>query len=278
MHKIKNNAQVIDISSKIRSRVRREELQQAILNDELCLHYQPRFKTGNGKAMVLEALVRWNHPTRGLLLPEKFIPLAETSGLIHQLGVWVIKRACQDIHQLYETQTLGKNMRISINMSILQCEYPHTAKKIQKIIQNTGLTLNSFEFELTESIAIDDEDSVIQFCQTLADGGAQISLDDFGTGQSSLMHLSRIPANTVKIDKHFVANLSESNRDTMLIKHIISMSHDLGAKVVAEGIEDEEQLQMLTSMGCDELQGYYMCKPLARDALSAWTMNMGWLH
>ncbi len=250
--------------------INRSMLENAILNNELCLYYQPRFNVVNHQVMVLEALVRWVHPKYGLILPDEFIPLAENTGLIHSLGQWVISQSCRDINLFYASGIMNNSVRTAINVSILQCEQPNTVNDIKKIIHNHKLTLSHFEFELTESIKINNEQAVIDFCTSLSDDGAEISLDDFGTGHSSLTHLSHIPAHALKIDKQFVAQLKNNHRDRILLKQIIHMGHELGVRVVAEGIENEKQMQLLIKMGCDELQGFYICRPVRRQALSLW--------
>jgi EAL domain-containing protein (putative c-di-GMP-specific phosphodiesterase class I) len=236
------------------------ELVHAIKNNDLRLQYQPRYNTKMGQSVIFEALVRWQHPTRGLLPPDSFIPVAEEHGLICKLGLWVFEKCCKDIIKL--RHQLNQKIKIAVNVSLLQCEDSLHITNIYDICQKHNLDFNDFEFELTESKSIKNKSKVMLFCKTLRKLGADISLDDFGTGFSPLNNLCDLPINTIKIDKCFTDKIGRGGRDEILINHLIELAHEMDIKVVAEGVEHAYQQEHLIAMGCDQLQGFYMCKPL----------------
>ena len=248
------------------------ELLYAIQHNQLHLQYQPRYDTESGKSNLFEALVRWQHPSRGLLAPDTFIAIAEEHGLICKLGLWVFERCCKDLIRL--RHQLKQKIKIAVNLSLLQCEDPQHASKIHDICQKYLLELSDFEFELTESEGIQNKTRVIRFCETLRELGAEISLDDFGTCYSPLNNLCELPVNYIKIDKSFTDNIGNGGRDEILISHLIKLAHEMDIKVVAEGVEHAYQRDQLITMGCDQLQGFYMCKPLDPLTISPDHINM----
>jgi len=247
-------------------------LSNAIKNDEFRLKYQPRYDTATGNTEIFEALVRWQHPTLGLLSPDKFISVAEEHGLICKLGLWVFEQCCIDIIQL--RQRLQRNIKIAVNVSLLQCEDSLHAPKIHDICKKHSLELSDFEFELTESESIQNRSKVLRFCETLRSLGAEISLDDFGTSCSPLNNLCELPINYIKIDKSFTDKIGFGSRSEILINHLIKLAHEMNIKVVAEGVEHSYQRDYLIKMGCDQLQGFFMCKPLNPLKISLNHMSM----
>jgi len=236
-------------------------MQLAIMNDELEVHYQPRYHCASGQADILEALVRWRHPVLGMLMPDKFIALAEEHGLICLLGLWVFEQTCKDI--LLLRRQLKHRVKIAVNVSLLQCEDKLHAQKLFDICKKYKLDLDDFEFELTESENIRNRSSVLRFCNTLTALGAEISLDDFGTCYSPLNNLCDLPVSYIKVDRCFTKKIGNGSRSEILIQHLIKLAHEMKIKVVAEGVENAHQRDLLISMGCDQVQGYYVCRPLS---------------
>ena len=242
-------------------------LNTAIRNDELRLHYQPRYNALTGTATMVEALVRWKRPDVGLLYPEVFLNLAEDHGLIFNLDLWVFEQCCKDL--LWLRENIDGQIKIAVNISVRECESMYHAQKLIALCEKYGVSFSDFELEITESHHTRDFRKVKAFCDTLANMGAMFSLDDFGTGQSPLSNLCQLPINLIKIDRSFVRNLDQNGREQILIKNLINTAHDMQIETVAEGVELEYQRDMLVNMGCDQLQGYYLCKPMERDALSS---------
>ncbi|MEH7096642.1 EAL domain-containing protein [Neobacillus vireti] len=244
------------------------ELHKAIKQNELFLHYQPKVNLLTGKIFGAEALLRWNHSKRGMVSPEKFIPIAEESGLIIPIGEWVIRQACS---QNKEWQENGlPPMVISVNLSARQFSHAGIVATVEKILRETGLEPHYLELEITESMTINIEHT-ISTLHELKKLGVLISIDDFGTGFSSLNYLKQFPVDTLKIDQSFVRELKH-NHDVTIVKTIISMAHHLQLKVVAEGIETREQLVFLQQHLCDEGQGYFFSKAVPPEELiEGWT-------
>jgi len=235
-------------------------LRYAIDNDELSLHYQPRFHATSGKADILEALVRWHRPGIGRYYPAVFLPDAEENGLIFSLDLWVFERCCKDLKHLQTSS--NPHTKIAINLSVLTCESIYYAQKIIEISKKHGVHLSNFEFEITENTHVCDIRKVISFCETLKSYGAEFTLDDFGTGQSPLVNLNLLPANTVKIDHCFIHGIGNSKRCETIIRSLVSMLKELNMQVVAEGIESNEQYWFMRDTACDQLQGFLLCRPL----------------
>lgn len=236
------------------------QLHHALERNELLLHYQPVIDMASGKLAGLEALLRWQHPERGLIPPLKFIPLAEETGLIVPIGEWVLRSACM---QLKAWQGLGYDVpQLAINLSVKQLRQKTLVQTIARILDETGVEARFVELEITESILIDNSDEVAETLLTLHDMGLKLSLDDFGTGYSSLSHLKRFPIDTLRIDRSFVQDIVTNPADASIVAGIIGLAHSLRMKVIAEGVETTEQLAILARQGCDQYQGYYFSKPL----------------
>jgi diguanylate cyclase len=234
-------------------------LNRAIQNDQLLLHYQPRFSCSSRNAQIVEALVRWQHPTSGLFYPELFLSQAEKHGLIFNIDTWVFEQCCVDLKWLRAHVDPG--IRIALNISVIVCESMYFSHKLIAICEKHGLSLSDFEFEITESTHPRDDRKIRAFCETLSQLGATFTLDDFGIGQSSLLDLCRLPISVIKIDRKFVGSFAHDLRTRIIVEHMISMAHKLNIKVVAEGVEDEFQGDAMADIGCDQMQGFYLCRP-----------------
>lgn len=235
------------------------ELGHAVQRGEFRLYYQPIVDLKEGRLVGAEALVRWQHPERGLVPPDEFIPVAEESDLICEIGLWVAETACQ---QLAKWHAAGKKLYLSINVSVRQIPDALPASLLKEMIVRYGIPASSVALEITEGVMLSDINKGINWIQELRNEGFKIYMDDFGTGYSSLSYLKRFPINVVKIDKSFIRDLNEQENDRVLARAIIAMSLALGLKVVAEGIENEGQLCLLKEMGCHYGQGYYFSKPI----------------
>lgn len=236
------------------------ELRAALRGGELELYYQPRIDLATEEVRGVECLLRWNHPQRGLVAPDNFIPAAERSGLIVPIGYWVIEQACK---RLQECQDLGlSSLVFAVNLSFRQFHDRKMAETIFRIIFNSNIDTSLLELELTESAMMHDPDYAQRCLRELSQLGISFALDDFGTGFSSLSNLQHLPISLVKIDKSFVQDLGESADAEHIIRAIISLAHSLRMSVVAEGVETEGQLEFLRRQHCDEIQGYYYARPM----------------
>ncbi|WP_066297187.1 EAL domain-containing protein [Bacillus sp. FJAT-29937] len=241
-----------------------KNLRNAIERDELFLHYQPKLSLISGKIIGIEALIRWNHPNKGIISPAEIIPLAEETGLIIPIGEWVLRTACM---QNKAWQDLGLSpVVISVNLSVRQLYQPNLVEAVKRILDETGLSPEFLELEITESMLMDIKHG-IKVLKELKSIGIQISLDDFGTGYSSLDRLKALPINKLKIDQSFIRNCTEDKNDAAIVKMIISIAHQLKLEVVAEGVESKDQLIFLQRNLCDEAQGYLFSKPLPMNQI-----------
>ena len=235
-------------------------LRNAIPNGELVLHYQPRVSTDSLHITGVEALVRWQHSQLGLLLPGAFIPLAEELDLLSPISDWVLRTACS---QNRDWQQRGfPPMRIAVNISARECQQLLLAETVRQVLEETGLEPKFLELELTESSIMSDTQVTLDVLKSLKAMNVTISVDDFGTGFSSLSYLKRLPIDALKIDKSFVQDVTTDQNDAALVMAIVALAHNLRLQVVAEGVETEEQLKFLHLLRCDEAQGYLFSKPL----------------
>src|SRR5579859_3097015 len=239
------------------------ELRRGIDRDELTLHYQPQVDVRSGRIVGLEALVRWQHPVRGMVLPAQFIPIAEQTGLIGQLGEWVLRRACFVLQRLEKMGIAG--VRIGVNVSPQQFVDRDIVGTLHTALQDTGVTPHLLDLEITESTLINDPERVIEHLQQIKSLGIHISLDDFGTGFSSLSYLKRFPADTLKIDRSFVIELAENPKDEAIAMTIITLAHSMGMTALAEGVEDIGQYEILSQFACDIVQGYLFSTAMSFD-------------
>jgi diguanylate cyclase (GGDEF)-like protein len=240
-----------------------ESLHYAIERRELVLHYQPKLNLATGEIIGAEALIRWRHPQRGLVSPKQFISIAEDCGLIVPIGRWVMREACR---QARAWQVAGMpGLSISTNVSPVELRAPGFVAGVRAILTETGLEPHCLELELTESVLIDDSRSVADVLKELKDIGVLLALDDFGTGYSSLTHLRRFPVDALKIDQSFVSDLATDEGDAGIVTAMIGMGKSLGMQVVAEGVETQQQLEILQDRGCPQAQGYYFSRPVPSE-------------
>lgn len=235
-------------------------LYKAQQNNELQLYYQPQINITTKDIVGVEALLRWNNPQMGMIMPNLFIPLAEQTGLINSIGEWVIKNACAQCSQWHKRG--ASNLRIAVNLSLMQIQNPNIVDTMQRILDETGLDSKYLEIEITESIACKSNESIIRVLNELKSLGTTISIDDFGVEYSSLNRLKRLPVDRIKVDMQFIHSISQSDKDDAIVKIIVQLGKNLGLSVIAEGVETEPQLNFLTTQLCDEVQGYYFYKPM----------------
>ena len=242
------------------------DLARALQNNELEIHYQPQVESTSSKIVGAEALARWRHPERGLVRPDHFIPIAESTGMIIEIGRWILQQAC--LQAKYWQQHGLPSFRIAVNISAVQFADKNLVNDVKEALEAAELDAKYLELELTESGIIEDMGQTIQVLNQLKQLGVDLAIDDFGTGYSSLSYLKQFPIDRIKIDKSFVQEVTESNNAQELTLAIISMAHSLGMKVIAEGIESEQQHEFLHSNKCEELQGFYFGRPVTEDKLS----------
>lgn len=240
-----------------------QDLRNALEQQQFSLHYQPKFDASNGLPVGAEALLRWEHPTQGILLPDKFIELAEKTGLIIPIGDWVLNEACRQM-SVWHAQGYT-HWRIAVNLSALQFCHVGLVQSVAKALTTHGLPANSLTLEITETTAMSDADASMTVLAQLSEMGVDLSIDDFGTGYSSLMYLKRLPANELKIDRGFVRDLERDSDDAAIVSAIVALGQALGLRIVAEGVETDVQQDFLTQLGCDSLQGYLLGHPLPAE-------------
>ena len=249
------------------------ELRHAIGSNELLLHYQPKVDTRSGRITEVEALVRWRHPKHGLMQPDDFIPLAERTGLIKPLTLWVLHEALRQC-ALWNQQ--GMNLGISVNLSAPVLLDPDLADTVTGMLASYDIAPRRLMLEITESTIMSDPVRALQMLTRIADIGVRLSIDDFGTGYSSLSYLSKLPVCELKIDKSFVMNMAASDNDTMIVRTTVDLGHNLGLKVVAEGVQNEETLVQLKALDCDAVGGFHIGYPLSEANFASWIKQTNW--
>ncbi|MBZ2207234.1 EAL domain-containing protein [Massilia sp. R798] len=252
------------MNDEAQERVRIESaLRKALERDEFVLHYQPQVDLASGKIIGMEALIRWQHPELGMVPPMRFISVAEDTGLIVPIGAWVMRTACLQ-NRAWHDAGLGP-LRVAVNLSARQFASSDLLDNISAVLDESGLDPHCLEIELTESLFMSDVTLAVELLHNMKALGVNLSIDDFGTGYSSLSYLSRFPIDVLKIDRSFVTNITRDANDAALVASIINLAHNLKLAVIAEGVETEEQLDYLRRHGCDEMQGYYISRPLPAD-------------
>ena len=250
-----------ELNDKLVNKIELEgDLRKAVEQGELELYYQPQIRAEDEQMIGIEALVRWNHPTKGVLSPGIFIPIAEETGIIYELGTWVLREACRQMRKWHLAG--GPLIPVSVNLSSQQFHQPYLADYVKDILRETGLEPHFLELEITESMMMDASVST-PILNQLNEFGVRISLDDFGTGYSSLSYLKMFPIHKVKIDRSFIRDITENDNDKAIVSTIISMAQHLNMEVIAEGIETKAQLDILTEKDCEKIQGYYFSRPLS---------------
>lgn len=266
----KNGYRFFDVSMNTNARKQLQllqDLRNALDHRQFRLHYQPKFDAISGMPVGAEALLRWQHPQQGLLLPAMFIELAEKTGLIISIGDWVLNEACRQMSVWYAQGY--EHWRIAVNLSALQFCHAGLVDSVAAALERHQLPANSLTLEITETTAMSDADASMTVLQRLSDMGVDLSIDDFGTGYSSLMYLKRLPANELKIDRGFVRDLEHDSDDAAIVSAIVALGQALGLRIVAEGVETDAQQRFLTRLGCNALQGYLLGHPLPADGFMA---------
>jgi diguanylate cyclase (GGDEF)-like protein len=243
------------------------DLRQAIEQKEFCVYYQPIVCLQTGSLAGFEALVRWNHPRRGVVSPADFIPVAEETGLIVPIGEWVLTEACAQVRQWQVDSPSHRSLSLSVNLSARQVAQPDLLERIKEALETSKLNPHCLKLEITESVVMENAEAAALMFKQLRSLGVQLSIDDFGTGYSSLSYLHRFPLNYLKIDRSFVMRLTTDN-DNAIVRTISTLARNLGMEVIAEGIETEEQYQQLKMLGCEYGQGYLFSRPVARDGVA----------
>jgi EAL domain-containing protein (putative c-di-GMP-specific phosphodiesterase class I) len=237
------------------------DLRKALANDEFVLHYQPILDARTGDISGVEALLRWNHPTRGLMAPGEFLWLAELTGLSDLVDLWVLRTACARMRSWQVDYSLP--LRVAVNLSARPFQHPDLIGRVERVLAETGLAASALELEITETLAMHDAEASLAVLSGLKALGVRISIDDFGTGYSSLSYLTNFPINTLKVDGSFVRSLGGTRGSYEIASAVIALAHTLDIGVVAEGVELESQWLILREQGCDEVQGYLFSRPLA---------------
>jgi diguanylate cyclase (GGDEF)-like protein len=266
----RNAHQLFELEMNVFARERLElenGLRRALTEREFVLYYQPKIDVRTGSIDSAEALIRWRHPTRGLVAPMDFIPLAEESGLIIPIGEWALREACR---QAYAWQAAGmRALRVAVNLSAQQFRQRKLIETVRSALQDARLEPRHLELELTESAVMEDAEQSIETLRRLSELGVRISVDDFGTGYSSLSYLRRLPLDRLKIDRAFIRDVATSRDDATIVRAIVSLAHNLNLKVIAEGVETPEQLAFLHELGCDQYQGFHFSAPIPNNVFVA---------
>jgi diguanylate cyclase (GGDEF)-like protein/PAS domain S-box-containing protein len=249
------------------------DLRQAIDKEELQVHYEPIINLEKGEVISLEALLRWHHRDRGLVKPNKFIPLAEETGLIVPIGDWILRAACTHMKQWHDTHPSARSIGVSVNLSTKQFLQDNLVVRIEKIINETGLDPRYLQLEITESVIIENEEQVIEALEKFRNMGIRIFLDDFGTGYSSLVYLHKLPLNAIKIDRSFVSGQGDRLNGLEIVRTIIHLANDLHLETIAEGVETPEQLTLLRGMGCTYVQGFLFAETMSKQATDVFIRN-----
>lgn len=248
-----------------RGQLRMSELRQAIVADQLFLLYQPKFNLRNGRITGLEVLARWQHPKLGVISPDEFIPVAERTGLIIPLTLWVLHEA---LLQQKAWKEKGTDISVAVNLSMWNLDSQQLPNQIEGLLENLGVAPDRLELEITESAIMGEPQTAMRTMKRIRDLGVNFSIDDFGTGYSSLAYLKKLPVTAMKIDKSFVLNMDQDRDNAVIVRSMIDLGHNLGLKVIAEGVETNSAKTMLTDFGCDVGQGYYFSRPIAATEIT----------
>jgi EAL domain-containing protein (putative c-di-GMP-specific phosphodiesterase class I)/GGDEF domain-containing protein len=246
------------------------ELRQAIVSDQLFLTFQPKVSLLQERVTGVEVLLRWQHPQHGIILPDQFIPIAERTGLIIPLTLWVLQ---QSLLQCRKWKELGLNIGIAVNLTMWNLEAQELPEQIEALLRDTGVSPESLELEITETSIMSDPQRVIRTLDQIRHLGVRFAIDDFGTGYSSFAYLTKLPVSCIKIDKSFIQNIETDRDSSVIVKSIIDLGHNLGLKIVAEGVETIQSKRMLRVFRCDEGQGYHFCRPVPADAMTQFLLG-----
>jgi EAL domain-containing protein (putative c-di-GMP-specific phosphodiesterase class I) len=261
-----------DLTAAVTARVSLEgSLRRAIERQEFVLHYQPKCDLRGQQVTGVEALVRWHRPGHGLVQPDRFVSVLEDTGLILPVGAWVMRAACE---QLAAWDRLGlPPIRMAVNLSARQFRHLYLASLVEDSLRQNGIDPQRLEIELTESLLMEDNDATRSMLDGFRRLGVRLAIDDFGTGHSSLSYIKRFSIDTLKIDRSFVQSLPDNDEDAAICAAVIALGRSMRMCVVAEGVETPEQAQLLRDLGCDEMQGYWLGRPMPGTEFAAWLMN-----
>lgn len=255
------------MSNRLLERLQLEgELHRALQENEFLVYYQPSIFLEDGTVVGFEALVRWDHPVRGILAPANFISIAEESGLIVPIGEWVLREACRQACEWKKEGSEDLPLSMSVNLSARQFKQPGLVQSVARALKESDLEPASLILEITESVAVEDVRSARETLERLKDLGVRLAVDDFGTGYSSLAYLQNFPVDILEIDRSFISDPSSNPKNSSIVATVIAFGRSLGIEVTAEGIENEEQLEWLRELGCPLGQGYHFNKPLPKEA------------
>lgn len=246
------------------------ELRQAIVSDQLFLTFQPKVSLLQEHVTGVEVLLRWQHPQYGVIVPDQFIPVAERTGLIIPLTLWVLQ---QSLLQCRQWKEIGVNISVAVNLTMWNLEAQELPEQIEALLRDTGVSPESLELEITETSIMSDPQRVIRTLDQIRRLGVRFAIDDFGTGYSSFAYLTKLPVSCIKIDKSFIQNIENDRDSSVIVKSIIDLGHNLGLKIVAEGVETIESKKMLGFFQCDEGQGYYFCRPVPAEAMTQFLLS-----
>lgn len=241
------------------------DLRRALERQEFRLHYQPVIDLTSGRVVGFEALLRWQHPTRGLLPPTDLIPVLEETGMIHRVGEWVLREGCRQLRAWRDERPAGAPLWVGINLSGKQLSQPSLLEGVEAVVREAGIEPHMLKLEITESAVIENTEVATRTLRRLKALGVQLFMDDFGTGYSSLSYLHRLPLDALKIDRSFVSQMVRGDRHSQLVRTIVQLARSVNLQVVAEGIETPEQLALLREFGCEFAQGYLFSHPLAPE-------------
>jgi EAL domain-containing protein (putative c-di-GMP-specific phosphodiesterase class I) len=257
-----------DMNARVQARLQLEtDMRRGLMHDEFFLAYQPQIDMQTGRTCAVEALLRWRDPLRGVIPPSEFIPIAEESGMIQALGARVLRDACRQVVRWHRQ---GMTLRLSVNLSVQQLQHDSCLAIVEEALGASGLAPHYLDLEITESVIITHPEKAVATLAKLKERGISITVDDFGTGYSSLSYLARLPIHAVKIDQRFVHGIDRSSSDMAITQAIIALSHSLGLRVIAEGVETSAQFEFLKSHGCEAAQGYLIARPLEEREFLAW--------
>lgn len=249
------------------------ELRNAIENKQLHLHYQPKVDLSLNRTVGVEALLRWKHPKHDFIPPGEFIPLAEQSDLIRNLTHWVIDEA---LLQYHAWRQMGYSLNVAVNLSPRNLHDPGLPVKVAGLLAKWAVPASNITLELTENAIMIDPERAFKILMRLHNMGIHLSIDDFGTGYSSLVYLKKLPVSQIKVDRSFVMEMIRDDDDAVIVQSTIDLGHNLGRQVVAEGVENKETLERLKALGCDQVQGYYLSRPLPAEDITAWFAQSNW--
>jgi EAL domain-containing protein (putative c-di-GMP-specific phosphodiesterase class I) len=255
---------------RVTSRLWMSELRQAIVKDQLFLTFQPKVSLSQPLVTGVEVLVRWQHREHGTILPDQFIPFAERTGLIIPMTLWVLQ---QSLIQCRTWSEMNLDTNVAVNLSMWNLEAQELPEQIEALLRDNGVAPENLELEITETSIMNDPQRVIRTLNKIRDLGVQFAIDDFGTGYSSFAYLTKLPVSCIKIDKTFVQNIEADRDSSVIVKSIIDLGHNLGLKVVAEGVETAGAMELLRTFQCDEVQGYYLCRPITAEMMTKFLME-----